>query len=196
MKSSYYLAMTHTDKKSLYPSFYDLAIASLLSFTNSIRVLEIGCTAILNRRGTGSSNAFSKMPFVEEYIGIDVTPPAHDFGKKATFIRGNAYNKEFVDELKSLNKKFHLIIDDGNHEVDSQIKFFQLYEQFLEEKSIMVCEDVYMPPGEEKYKNPILYSLNDADIFVVSHPWIQKKLLSKGYKEAKDDYNLLVKIKF
>lgn len=141
MKPSDYFRIAKTDKHH-YHVFYDMAIPLLTAFNNSIRVLEIGCTAMLNTVGSGSSNAFSKMPFVEKYVGIDRVAPENDFGEKATFLQGDAYTSEMVDKAGLLAEDYHLIIDDGNHDWRSQIKFFQMYERLCAPKSIVACEDV------------------------------------------------------
>ena len=196
MKPSDYFRTVRSDKASLYSSFYDLAISSLLFEGNSIRVLEIGCTDMLNRLGSGSSNAFSKMPFVEKYVGIDTIPPKNDFGEKATFIHGNAYTKEVVDKVASLNEKFHLVIDDGPHTPKNQIAFFKLYEQFCAEKAIMVCEDVLLKPDEEIHQNEVFNSLNDPKVLIVRHPYLEQKLLVHGNANKRHKINLLVKTQF
>ena len=196
MKPTDYFRTVRSDKASLYPSFYDLAITSLLFEADAIRVLEIGCTDMLNRLGSGSSNAFSKMPFVKKYVGIDTLPPKNDFGEKATFIQGDAYSKEVVAKVESLNEKFHLVIDDGPHTPKSQITFFKLYEQFCAERAIMICEDVLLKPDEEIYQNEVFNSLNDPEILIVRHPYMEQKVLAHGNVNKKNKINLLVKTKF
>ena len=141
MKPSDYFKKTGTDKGA-YTIFYDMAIPLLTTMNGSIRVLEIGCTFMLNQYGTGSSNAFSEMPFVEKYVGIDIIPPKHDFGEKATFIQGDAYTPKMVEKVASLSAGYDLIIDDGPHGWRNQVKFFELYERLCAPKSIIVCEDV------------------------------------------------------
>lgn len=174
--------MTRTNK-AMYANFYDMAIEFLIAMYGSIRVLEIGCTLTLNTYGSGSSNAFSNMPFVEKYVGIDKTPPKHDLGEKTTFIQGNAYTPETVDKVIALSERFHLIIDDGSHTLESHIAFFKLYKRFCAEKSFMVCEDVRV-----EYLQPIVDTLRDPHISFMAHPEKDKKMLMKN-----DICNLLVR---
>ena len=175
--------MTRTNK-NMYADFYDMAIDCLVSIYGSIRVLEIGCTLTLNKYGSGSSNAFSKMPFVEKYVGIDTIPPQYDFGEKTIFVHGDAYKPETIDKVKSLSDNYHLIIDDGPHGIHSQIEFFNLYNRFLAEKSFMVCEDVLAEEIQEiieSLKDPFMYSF-------ISRYKKDKKILAEG-----DRRNLLVR---
>lgn len=140
MKPSDYFKKT-TDK-IMYHVFYDMAIPLLTGFNGNIRVLEIGCTALLNKFGRGSSNAFSEMPFVEKYVGIDINPPKYDFGDKSTFLHGDAYDPEMVDKVSLISDDYHLIIDDGPHPWQKQAEFFNIYERVSAPTSFMVCEDV------------------------------------------------------
>ena len=158
MKPTDYWLDIQTDRK-VYPNFYNIYLPLLYFYGGEpISVLEIGCTLNLNQYGDGhgSSHAFSRLPFVKEYVGIDVSPPQYDFGEKATYIEGDGYSENTIQKIRELNKKFHLIIDDANHHVSSQTKFFKLYEQFSAVNSIMVLEDVHF-----KNIQPIIDALGD-----------------------------------
>ena len=187
MKPSNYFQKTGTDKQFQYPDFYDMVISALLHLEQApLRVLEIGCTQMLNKWGSGSSNAFSNMPFIEKYVGVDKVTPEHAFGQKATFIQGNAYKAEMINQIQALSEKFHLVIDDGSHACEDQIFFLQNYERFCTPISALICEDIRMP-----YVQPIHEALNDEKLLFISGVnWKNGEILST-YKQ-----NLYVKFNF
>ena len=187
MKPSNYFQRTETDKRIQYPDFYDMAIYALLHLVQvPLRVLEVGCTEILNRNGSGSSNAFSNMPFIEKYVGIDKVAPAYAFGEKATFIQGNAYEAEMINQVQALSERFHLVIDDGSHACEDQIFFLQNYERFCAPISVLICEDVRM-----HHVQPIHEALNDEKLLFISGVnWKTGEILST-HKQ-----NLYVKFNF
>lgn len=183
-----YFKQTRTDKQ-MYGGFYNMAIQSLYALNGPIRVLEIGCIYFLNMYGSGSSNAFSKMPFVEKYVGIDIVPPKNYLGEKAEFIQGDAYSQETIDKVFFLSEDYHLIIDDGNHGLHMQIDFFRLYEKFCAPKSMMVCEDVNAENIHVIVKALLPYNKQyHQDIHLVS---AQNKL----GEILETPFNLLVKFK-
>lgn len=55
----------------------------------------------------------------------------------------DAYKQHFIDnQLKPLNKKFDIIIDDGPHTLESMIFFIKNYLPMLTENGILIVEDV------------------------------------------------------
>lgn len=55
----------------------------------------------------------------------------------------DAYNQEFVNkQMKNLNIKFDIIIDNGAHTLESMIFFIKNYLPFLKDDGIFVIEDV------------------------------------------------------
>ena len=187
MKPTDYFKETGTDKNLLYPDFYDMVISALLHLEGApLRVLEVGCIQFLNKWGSGSSNAFSKMPFIEKYVGIDKVAPEHAFGQKATFIQGDAYTAEMINQIQALSEKFHLVIDDGSHACEDQIFFLQNYERFCTPISAFICEDIRM-----SHVQPIDEALNDEKLlFISGADWKTRQILS-AYKK-----NLYVKFNF
>lgn len=157
-KPTDYWSDIQTDRNN-YPNFYNIYLPLLyLSVGAPLSVLEVGCTLNLNKYGDGhgSSHAFSRLPFVKEYVGIDIRPPQYYFGEKAKFIEGDGYSEDTIQKIRELNKKFHLIIDDANHHVSSQTRFFNLYEEFSAVHSLMVLEDVHFDNIQ-----PIIDALGD-----------------------------------
>ena len=65
---------------------------------------------------------------------------------------GDAYTEEVVDSLPS----FDIIIDDGPHTIESQIKCLEFYLPKLNDGGVILIEDIqkyeYIETLEEKYK--------------------------------------------
>ena len=139
---SAYLDESNSDKTGArhdYGSLYDWLFSSLL-FQNGmqpIRVLEIGVT----RFGEGSGHAFSKMPFVEKFVGLDKNPIREDFGEKGVFLNVDAYTQHGV-QAAARYAPYHLLIDDAKHTHDQQVAFFSMYTPLCATPSVMICEDV------------------------------------------------------
>lgn len=89
---SIYFAETETDKigsRHDYCDFYNMIFASLLFQIGApLSVLEIG----VSRFGEGSGHAFSRMPFVKQFVGIDIKDICTDFEEKGVFISADAYS--------------------------------------------------------------------------------------------------------
>lgn len=120
---------------------YDLFIDYLyLRIGKPIRVLEIGVSR--TERATG--HAFSRMPYVEKYVGIEIEPLETDFGRKGKFINADAYDPATVEMLQA-DAPFHLLIDDGSHQVEDVLFFFEHYKRLAASVSIMIAEDVSAP---------------------------------------------------
>jgi len=159
-KPSEYFKEVGPDKVR-YASFYDAYLPMIYHRNGGpINILEVGVTRSLNAKGIGSSKAFSLMPYVGEYVGIDTVPPSRDLGDKASFIEGNAYSEDMLREIQSLEKPFHFIIDDGSHLLPDQLYFLQNYPQFCSLISVLVCEDVRI------WHVPIIYNnFENAETF-------------------------------
>ncbi len=140
-RPSNYLKASASDKTVSahdYSDLYDFIFIALLAIVEvPIRILEIG----VSRFGEGSGHAFSQMPFVEKFVGLDILPLTSEFGEKGTFLQVDAYTAEGVAAAKE-HGPYHLIIDDGDHHDEQQNVFFTLYSALCAEPSIMVCEDV------------------------------------------------------
>jgi len=68
----------------------------------------------------------------------------------------DAYSKEFIrKQLSSLNVKFDILIDDGPHTLESMINFINGYLQFLEDKGILIIEDVQSIEWIDKLKEVV-----------------------------------------
>ena len=177
-KPSEYLKEVNSDKvepKHNYGYIYDMLFMALLFRTQGqpLRVLEIG----VSQFGVGSGHAFSCMPFVEKFVGIDINPLCADFESKGIFINADAYTERGIQSVKHQGP-YHLLIDDASHHPKDQITFFKQYTSLCDVHSIMICEDVV-----KHNVQPILETLKDNEIHVVNVPecW------------GENDSNILVK---
>jgi len=60
---------------------------------------------------------------------------------KIRLISGDAYSPFFFSALFR-GKKFDVVLDDGPHTLESQIKFLTMYSMLLEEDGILIIEDI------------------------------------------------------
>jgi len=142
---SKYISITLSDKTCKgshdYSDLYDMVFATLLFQHGApLKVLEIG----VSKFGYGSGHAFSNMPYVEKFVGIDVKPLSTPFSDKGTFIQCDAYDENALKEKIVPHGPFHLLIDDGLHTEKAMKRFFDLYRSIAAVPSIMVCEDVFL----------------------------------------------------
>ena len=164
-KPSEYLQEVDSDKthaKHNYGYIYDILFMSLL-FCNQgqpLKVLELG----VSRFGIGSGHAFSRMPFVEKFVGVDVSPLCADFSSKGIFIKADAYTEIGIESIKSQGP-YNLLIDDASHHPKDQITFFKQYTALCDVPSIMICEDV-----TKENVPTILETLGDTEIHVILAP--------------------------
>ena len=164
-KPSEYLKEVNSDKtfpKHNYGSIYDLLFMALLFRTRGkpIRVLEIG----VSHFGVGSGHAFSRMPFIEKFVGVDISPMCCNFAPKGVFIKADAYTKNGIQAIERQGS-YHLLIDDASHHPDDQVTFFKEYIPLCDTPSIMICEDV-----RKQDVHSILETLGDNQIHILSVP--------------------------
>lgn len=94
-------------------------------------------------------------------------------------MNGDAYSEFFASSVKD---DFDIIIDDGDHQIESQIKFLNLYLKKLKSNGILIIEDVFQPdvllknaPDPLKYHSEIIDLSHlppcsgDSKLFVVTH---------------------------
>ena len=106
-----------------------------------------------------SIDVWDKSPIINSITGVDInTQETYEKGLKTEGINWNftsktklifdsdAYSEEFVKSLG--NKKYDIILDDGDHIWESQLKFFNLYYDLLNPGGVLACEDItqsYLP---------------------------------------------------
>ena len=143
----------HTHK---YVIVYDYVINShYFKKGSTLDMLEIGI------RGGDSIKVWDDSPIFNKIVGVDITTKeayeknlnekniTWDFSDEVVLMQGvDGYNEEFVQTLKNKNYKFDIIIDDGDHMFESQVKFFNLYYDLLSPGGVIMCEDMdqnYLP---------------------------------------------------
>jgi len=145
-RPSEYIAETKSDKivpVHNYGLFYDIIFSVLLSQVDKpLSVLEVGVSMF---GGEASGHAFSRMPFVGSYVGIDRDPlKGPDFADKGIFVQTDAYTDEgLAAVIATGTAPYHLLIDDGSHVKEDQADFFKRYEILCADVAVMVCEDVH-----------------------------------------------------
>jgi len=100
-----------------------------------IRLLEIGVDH-------GGSLALWAKYFTHdncEFIGLDIKTPVRVRDKRVRVYQGNATSFRFINEI---NGTFDIIIDDGSHVIEDQIRAFYLLSGRLTEGGIYVIEDL------------------------------------------------------
>lgn len=151
-----------TDKNtghSYVDQFYE---KEFLNYKNkNISLLEIGidCGASLKLWSEYFINA-------EKIVGIDIgnyIPPKYKNIKNITYVFEDAYNERISNELGM----FDIIIDDGPHTIESQIKSIQYYLPKLNKNGILVIEDIQDESWIEKLekKLKITSQLYNIDCF-------------------------------
>lgn len=127
----------NTDKNTLH-SYIDHVYSELFSEiqTSAKNILEIGIDK-------GGSIFLWKEYFLNANISaMDIEDKRGIFkdNERLKIIKGDAYNKKFIDSVPENN--FDLIIDDGPHTLESMIQFLNGYQSKLNENGIMIIEDV------------------------------------------------------
>ena len=137
-RPSAYFAETATDKLNhRYGEFYDMVIGSLLMYTHTLNVLELG----VSRFGAGSGHAFAAMPYVEKFVGIDESSLSTPLPPKGVFIQGDAYAMRTFEKARAQGA-YNLIIDDCVHETEYQAHAFSRYRQLACIPYCYVIEDI------------------------------------------------------
>jgi precorrin-6B methylase 2 len=111
-----------------------------------IKVLEIG-----TRLGT-SIHLWQQYFSKGEITGIDTWDQILERHKgidRITYLDGDAYDEECVKSLP----KFDIIIDDGPHSEESQVRCIELYLSKLKKGGVLVIEDVQNISTFEVLKN-------------------------------------------
>jgi len=157
-----FLCRSNSNKVSFsenWGDLYNLIFSSLLYFNKGpIRVLELGVSFF----GEGSGHAFSKMPWVERYTGVDCVPLANQLPNGHVFIRENVDTYACIEKV-SLYAPFDLMIHDAAHYPQTQIFFLKEYFRLLKKPGVMLVENVADP----KF---IQQSLNDKNLCFLDVP--------------------------
>jgi len=126
--------------------------------------------------------------------GVDILKECKQFEEdQITVLIGSQEDENFWDTVKILLPKFDIIIDDGGHTMNQQIKTYECMYPHLNEGGIYLCEDnhtSYMDPNYwgGGYKNPnsfIEYSKNFIDYI---HSWYNLEMPNNN--ETKSIYGI------
>lgn len=158
--------MNGTDKYSIHKyiqEFYEKAFFNL--FENEIRLLEIGTC-------TGASLLVWRYFFEKgEIYGIDEKDLRQEqyIDDKINYLFFDAYNEKNVENLNN----FDIIIDDGPHENDSNIKAINIFFNKLKNGGLFVIEDF---ENDDLLNNAIneLIKKNPSNIGVVDNRNLSK----------------------
>ncbi len=126
-----------TDKNtghSYIDKFYEKEFAKYKDKNISLLEIGIDCGASLKLWSEYFTNA-------DKIVGIDIgnyIPQKYKDIKNVTYIFENAYTEQISKELGM----FDIIIDDGPHTIESQVKTIEYYLPQLNKNGILIIEDI------------------------------------------------------
>ena len=165
------------DKSSLlhnYSQYYDKQLKSIRN--NKINFIEIGIGTMVygadssmnnyNYDGKKKYNTGNSLRCWNEYfknanliLGFDIQKDCMFEENKIKTELVDSTNKQKVDEIfnnKYKNVKFDVILDDGLHEINAQIKTFQNYWPYLKKNGFYFIEDIHNPTELKKRLNNLI----------------------------------------
>ena len=170
-----------TDKDTTHcyiEQFYESAFEPYRS--KKISILEIGISL-------GASLKLWKEYFKNSIHVIGIDNREYFVYEKYKNIEGvtyyfeDAYNPEIVKKLP----KFDIIIDDGCHDLDAQLKAIEIYFPLLKKSGIYIVEDIQ----QQLYPNCYDEFLKVIpDEFKSNHKWLDLR----SYKNRPDDTLLII----
>lgn len=130
-----------TDKSSLHHNYMLHYYKYFASFCNEkIRLLEIGV-------GKGNSlRMWADFLSNAELFAIDINPKTSEFvDKKVNLFIGDQADPQFLHSVakETNNNNWDIIIDDGGHGMEQQIKSFETLFPYLNSGGIYVIEDLH-----------------------------------------------------
>ena len=134
---------TDKDTNHSYVEIYEQFLEPILEKDGSL--LEIGI------RYGGSIVLWNELLKNCRIFGIDTQEILHenireyvkDYPKKITLEFRDAYCKETIDHIRFIYPRgFDVIIDDGPHTEESQLKCIDLYLDLLKDDGVLVIEDI------------------------------------------------------
>lgn len=173
---------SHTDKNTTHcyiEQFYESAFKPYKN--KKISILEIGISL-------GASLKLWKEYFKNSVNIIGIDNREHVMLEQYKNIDGviyyfeDAYNPDIIKKLPKLD----IIIDDGHHELGTQIKAMEIYLPLLKKGGIYVIEDIQQqlyPNCYEKFLNAI------PEEFKETHQWLDLR----EYKNRPDDTLLVLR---
>lgn len=150
----------YTDKGSThsYIELYDKLLKPIKETAKNVLEVGIGDFPDYGHCGGGSLMMWSKFFTKATVYGVDKLGPDHVFPwvrkdkSVKLYCNTDAYSKDFVSkELKDM--KFDMLLDDGPHSFETQIKFIKLYSPLLSENGILMIEDIENCDYLKKFKD-------------------------------------------
>ena len=135
----------NTDKGTThsYLEVYDKLFKDL----KNINLLEIG-----TQYGGSLEMWRDKFPGSNIY-GIDINPLREPDG--VTIIKGDATKEEILEKVKGV--EFDVIIDDGSHKVEDQLKSLEIFYPKLNKGGLFIIEDIQdIDKDRDKFKGEII----------------------------------------
>lgn len=180
-----------SDKNSYHSYIEDVYEENFTPYRNKkIKLLEIGIAH------SGSIRLWNEYFTNGEIYGIDDFSCGEDYKRKSEdlingkipnikIICNNAYSHEIALNLP----KFDIIIDDGPHTLDTQLKFIELYLPKLKSTGIMFIEDIvidfdYDYEGDELINHPTMKKLINkipSEIYEYKIFDLRKNVIGKKY---------------
>jgi|TARA_R110000744_G_scaffold110988_1_gene209121 predicted O-methyltransferase YrrM len=140
-----------SDKNDLhkYVVLYDYIINSqYLKKQSPLSILEIGV------REGDSIKVWDDSPVFDKVVGVDIESEESanvkfSFSNKVTLeMEMDGYDPKTFEYIDQKYSGFDIILDDGDHMWESQVKFFELYFPLLNPGGVIICEDIaqtYLP---------------------------------------------------
>ncbi len=128
-----YKSPGHSSKHLVYWDIYK-NIFREFDFNKKLNILEIGVD-----NGTGMES-YQKIFLNAKICGIDIRPVTSNFGKVYC---GDQKDRKLLDKVDSENGPFDIVIDDGSHQNDDQIKTFEHLFPKLNPGGVYIVEDVH-----------------------------------------------------
>lgn len=121
-----------------YINHYEIMFKSIRQ--NYLNILEIGVAS-------GKSVKMWKEYFFNSHIyGVDIEDRTHLNEQNLTIFHADATSENFKNLINDIN--FDIVIDDGSHYLEQQIKSFRIIEPRLNSKAIYVIEDIIEFPEQ------------------------------------------------
>lgn len=94
-----------------------------------------------------------------QIYGIDISDKALIQEKRIITYQCDQVDYKRINKLFT-GKKFDLIIDDGSHQPEHQLKSLKIFLDYLNDNGIYIIEDVYNEIFDEKYVSEILGNID------------------------------------
>lgn len=140
-KSSNLKKVSTIAKNSLTSAKYCRMLYRLVCFTKSQNILELGTSFGVATLYFAECKSIKKIITVEGDVNI-----SHIANENFSNYEGKIelINSDFDSFLHNLNpeKKFDIIFIDGNHKKEATIKYFNFLKEFLNDKAVVIFDDI------------------------------------------------------